>query len=92
MWPVYGGAIMMEKVYVCFGDTYTDLKRQKKEQEQLACMCVCLCVCGGDQRYSPRLKLRNLGAKDISSLSTALATLLFYVFSFKFITIPILIF
>ena len=55
MWPVYGGSIIMERVYVCFGDTHTDLKRlKKKEQEQLAflcviyvCvfMCVCLCVC-----------------------------------------------
>ena len=68
MWPVYGGAIIMERVYVCFGDTHTDLKKlkKKKEQEQLACICViyvcvCLCVYGGVQRYSPRLTTEKSG-------------------------------
>ena len=50
MWPVYGGDIIMERVYVCFGDTHTDLKKlkKKKEQEQLACICViyvCVFMC-----------------------------------------------
>ena len=46
MWPVYGGSIIMERVYVCFGDTHTDLKRLKKKRTRTVSVPMCdLCVC-----------------------------------------------
>ena len=55
MWPVYGGAIIMERVYVCFGDTHTDLKKLKKKKRTRTvsvhmcdlCVCVFMCVWWG---------------------------------------------
>ena len=49
MWPVHGGAIMMERVYVCVGDTHADLKRLKKRTRTVSVhmcdLCVCVYVC-----------------------------------------------